>query len=237
MARAGQDGLTRIVLPPGARGRPACIRAVPGIYTRRTHDGHRHAARPTESPLPITPGRAASDTESRALISGETSIYYYLQRAFATGHTFIRMQTGRESIGLTGAQRETNVTASVRHCDFINGRTGARTRASASLELAAGSYGEPRRLAAERGTQPRFHAAGAAWRLARRYREQCASTPRGASGRFDAPSLTWATDTTCECRVVSGTDRELTTTLISEKIGEPPRLTPVSLSAISTAWQ
>jgi hypothetical protein len=35
------------------------------------------------------------------------------------------MQTGLESIGLTGAQHETNVTASVRHCDFINGRTGA----------------------------------------------------------------------------------------------------------------
>ncbi|RDJ97858.1 hypothetical protein DLM46_35915 [Paraburkholderia lacunae] len=27
MARAGQDGLTRIVLPPGACGRPARIRA------------------------------------------------------------------------------------------------------------------------------------------------------------------------------------------------------------------
>jgi hypothetical protein len=56
---------------------------------------------------------------------------------------FIRMQTGLESIGLTGAQHETNVTASVRHCDFINGRTGVRTGAPASVELAAGSDGQP----------------------------------------------------------------------------------------------
>jgi hypothetical protein len=47
------------------------------------------------------------------------------------------MQTGLESMGLTGAQHETNVTASVRHCCFINGRTGARTAAPTRLELAA----------------------------------------------------------------------------------------------------
>ena len=97
-------------------------------------------------PLPVSPRQPGfallQSTEAARSTADETSIYYYLQRAFAVRHTFIRMQTGLESIGLTGAQHETNVTASVRHCDFINGRTGACTGASTGMELAAGPHGQ-----------------------------------------------------------------------------------------------
>ncbi|WP_331599758.1 hypothetical protein [Paraburkholderia sp.] len=42
-----------------------------------------------------------------------------------------------ESWGLTGAQHETNVTASVRHCRFIDCRTSFLAATATGMELAA----------------------------------------------------------------------------------------------------
>ena len=99
----------------------------------------------------------------------------------------------------TGAQHETNVTASVRHCAFINGRIGACPTAPARLELAARPHGFRRGLAAQRRAWPQLHATGAAGRLARRYCEQCAHAARSAARRRAATPLTCAASVAAQC--------------------------------------
>ena len=81
----------------------------------------------------------------------------------------------------TGAQHETNVTASVRHCAFINGRTGACPTAPSKLELAARSYRLGRGMAAKRAARSRLHAARATRRPARRHCKQCAHATGNAA--------------------------------------------------------
>lgn len=85
--------------------------------------------------------------------------------------------------GLSGTDHEANVTVCLRPAHVTARRDCIRATTTARLELAAGAACHASGVAAGGSAQSEFHTAGAAWRSARRYREQRSRAARRAARR------------------------------------------------------